>query len=269
MSDAGWEPLPAPDVTHLVTEDDAPVDNIRSEKNQRLLTGALYASWAGPPAREDDEAAAPDGRRHFLAAANVGLFVSPTVPPIVPDVLLSTDVTVEALTATRDEKRAYLMWEMGKLPELVIELVSNREGEELTKKRAKYGRAHISSYVVFDPVGYLGGPPLRAFELRGDVLRPMPLAEGATSVRLETLGLGLTLWEGVFEDTHATWLRFVDADGALLLTGDELALREKTRADEATARADEATARADEATARAAQLEARLRALGVDPDASE
>ncbi|HMN31371.1 MAG TPA: hypothetical protein PKE45_24685 [Caldilineaceae bacterium] len=31
-----------PDTSHLITEDDTPVDNWCSEKNQRRLTGALY-----------------------------------------------------------------------------------------------------------------------------------------------------------------------------------------------------------------------------------
>ena len=37
-----------PGVEHLVTEDDTPVDNLFSEKQQRLLTEPLYASWPGP-----------------------------------------------------------------------------------------------------------------------------------------------------------------------------------------------------------------------------
>jgi hypothetical protein len=40
----------APNIDHIVTEDDAPVDNIFSEKQQRLLTESLYSSWPGPGA---------------------------------------------------------------------------------------------------------------------------------------------------------------------------------------------------------------------------
>ena len=44
------EPLPdvAPNIDDLVTEDDTPVDNLPSEKQQRLLTEPLYSSWSGP-----------------------------------------------------------------------------------------------------------------------------------------------------------------------------------------------------------------------------
>lgn len=268
MADGAWEPLDGPDASHLVTEDDEPVDNLLSEKNQRLLTSALYASWSGPPPREeadeDETSLDPQGRRRFLAAANVGIFVSPKMPPIVPDVFLSTDVSLERLTWAKGGTRAYFVWEMGKPPELVIEIVSNREGGELKRKRARYARAHVSHYVVFDPGGFLDGPVLRAYELRGDLLRPLDVK--GDRVMLEGLGLGLALWEGAYEETNGTWLRFVDGEGQLLLTGDEKAAAESARADEATSRADEATTRADEATARADEATARLRELGIDPD---
>jgi hypothetical protein len=36
-----------PDTSHLITEDDTPVDKLFSEKQQRLLTEPLYSSWPG------------------------------------------------------------------------------------------------------------------------------------------------------------------------------------------------------------------------------
>jgi hypothetical protein len=56
-----------PDVSHLITEDDTPVDNIFSEKQQRLLTSPLYDGWIGP-----------GNERKFVAFANVGLFYALT-----------------------------------------------------------------------------------------------------------------------------------------------------------------------------------------------
>ena len=35
-------------IEHLVTEDETPVDNLPSEKQQRLLTELLYSAWSGP-----------------------------------------------------------------------------------------------------------------------------------------------------------------------------------------------------------------------------
>ena len=73
--------IEAPDISHIITEDDTPVDNMFSEKQMRLLTHTLYASWPGPG----------DGRP-FVAMANVGLFFAIHAPPLVPDVLVSLDV---------------------------------------------------------------------------------------------------------------------------------------------------------------------------------
>jgi hypothetical protein len=53
--------LPSPpDISHLVIEDDTPVDNFRSEKQQRLLTDIFYSSWGISQA--------------LVTAANVGVF---------------------------------------------------------------------------------------------------------------------------------------------------------------------------------------------------
>lgn len=69
---------------------------------------------------------------------------------------------------------------------------------------------------------------------------------------MEQIELGLTLWEGIFEGKHYTWLRWCDHHGNLLLTGDELVEQEHQRAEQEHQRAE-----------RLAEL---LRARGIDPD---
>ena len=66
------------DISHLVPEDDKPVDNFQSAQQQRFLIQTLYDSEALPVP--------------FLAEANVGLFYQPKEDPIVPDVLLSLGI---------------------------------------------------------------------------------------------------------------------------------------------------------------------------------
>lgn len=41
-------PDSVPDISHIITEVDAPMENLPSEKQQRLLTKPLYSSWSGP-----------------------------------------------------------------------------------------------------------------------------------------------------------------------------------------------------------------------------
>jgi len=93
-----------PDIKCLITEDDAPVDNLPSEKQQRLLTEPLYSAWVGPGAG-----------RPFLAAANVGICAQARNPAIVPDMFLSLDVQV-ADDWWKREHRSYFLWEFGKPP---------------------------------------------------------------------------------------------------------------------------------------------------------
>ena len=129
-------PLPPelwPSIDHIVTEDDEPVDNIGSEKQQRLLAHTLYG-WAGPG----------EGRP-FAAFANVGLYYSVHEPPLVPDVMLSLDIKLPDDLWLQKKNRTYLLWEHGKPPDLVIEIVSNKVGKEGDLKKTKCAQIGIKS----------------------------------------------------------------------------------------------------------------------------
>ncbi len=233
------------DISHLVTEDDTPVDNLFSEKQQRLLTESLYTNWRGG-ARE----------RTFLVAANVGLFPDIGGNSVVPDVFLSMDVAIADDWYAR-RHRTYLFWEFGKAPEIVIEIVSNREDGEDTGKLAQYARMGIDHYVIFDPTLALSDQMLRVFERRA---QQYELVETAWFRGVE---LGVTLWEGVYEGKAATWLRWFDHHRVLIPTGAESTIIAEERAVYAEERAVSATeqAEAEAAARRAAEQEvARLRA---------
>jgi hypothetical protein len=58
------------------------VDNLFSEKQRRLLTEPLYASWQ------------PAEQRAFAVFANVGLFYALREPALVPDAMLSMDISL-------------------------------------------------------------------------------------------------------------------------------------------------------------------------------
>lgn len=230
---------PRPDVSHLITEDGAAVDSFLSEKQMRLLTTPLYAAWK--PGRP------------FVAAANVGLFIAAKNPPLVPDVLVSLDVEAPQLTGP-DRVKSYFVWELGKVPDIVIEIVSDTEGDELTDKLRSYERTHVPHYVVFDPLRRLSDAELHTFSLDGGAYTQRP--------RFAAEGLALTRWDGIFEGARTRWLRWTDLDGALLPTPEESEARAQAEAQ----RADAATAEAERERQRAEALAARLRALGVEPE---
>ncbi len=229
-----------PNYDLIVTEDDTPVENIFSERQAKLLSNALYASWTGPG----------DGRP-FLSMGNVGLFFAVKQPPLVPDFLLSLDVEAPDNVFPK-ENRSYFIWNYGKPPDLVVEFVSNKEGGEADVKRRKYAQIGVSYYVILDPLNELGEGVLRVFALRGRVYEPV------AADFLPGIELGLTLWNGHYAGFRAEWLRWCDRSGRLLLTGEELAIQERQRADQEKQRADEAQHQAD-------RLVAQLRSLGIQP----
>ena len=226
------------DTTHLVTEDDTPVDNLLTALGEKLLTSALADSWKPPL---DEETGEP---RVFTALANVGVFTTLHEPAIVPDVAIVLDVLVHPDVKDRS-KRSYFAWEQGKVPEIVIEVVSDKTGEELGKKRRQYRRMGIPYYIVWDPLDYLGKGELNIFAGAGG------LYVSQKDPWFESLQLGLCLWEGTFEGCDGRWLRWCDRDGVVIPVGIEVARIER--------------ARADGAEERAQRLLARLREAGLEP----
>lgn len=263
-------PAPWPDIDSIVTEDDEPVDNIYSEKQQRLLTDSLYNSYDGP-----------GQGRSFVAMANVGLFYEPNQPPLVPDVMVSLDVKMPGNVWDK-HKRSYFVSEYGKPPEVAIEIVSDLKGKEDGTKLPDYASAGIRYYIIFDPEKQLKQWVLRVYELKGN-----SYVRKKKDFWLPQIKLGLTLWEGYYEDMHDTWLRWCDRDGKVVLVGHEAKERER-EAKERERKAKErekvakeqalgqleqerqakqqALAKAEQERQRAEHLAAKLRALGIEPD---
>lgn len=232
------------DISHLVIEDDAPLNNFQSAQQQRLLVEPLYSCRALP--------------LPFIADANVGLFYKLKGDPIVPDVFLSLGVQ-RAEDFSQRRNRSYFVWEFGKVPEVCIEIVSNQEGNELTLskkaqqegkqavKKETYAQIGIPYYAVFDPLQQIQGEN----EMNGSLLKVWELAgrkyvELPEPYWLESVGLGLRLWEGTFEEeVTKLWLRWCDREGQLIPTGAE---------------------RANKAESKAQRLAERLRAMGINPD---
>lgn len=245
----------------IVTEDDEPVDNLFSEKQQRLLVESLYANWLHTQF----------GKR-FLAAANVGVFYGGYSSPLVPDVFLSLDVEPYP-DVWADEGRSYFIWVYGKPPDVVIEVVSNKKGEELSRKADAYRQMGVKYYVVYDPIHTLSETSLQVLENHFWEWRLV------APHQLQGLELGLTLWRGVYEGLEAEWLRWQDAQGQLVLTGREGIEAERQRAEMERQRAEAERQRAEAAEQRVAailqtleaerqyveQLKARLRELGIEP----
>ena len=262
------EPDVFPDTSLLITEDGTPVDNLFVEKQYRLLTEPLWTSWKNPEGRP------------FRALANVGLFFKYKEPPLVPDAMFAIDVESPAHVRESDS-RSYFVWVVGKPPDVVIEIVSDKRGREDTDKLAAYERIKVPFYVIFDPDERLDGGVLRAFGLQLEKYQPIDPA------RFGGLGLGVTLWEGEIEGGTDTWLRWIDSEGKVVPNAKERteaeAKRAETEAKRANAeakradteaklaeteakRAETEAKRAETEAKRARYLEEKLRAAGISPN---
>ena len=158
-----------------------------------------------------------------------------------PDVEIPADLSLKA-------HRSYFVWEYGKVPDVVIEIVSNREGGETTTKLLDYARIRVPYYAVYDPQRLLQSEALVLYALQGTHY------EQRRNLYLGDVGLGLVLWQGVFEGSRGLWLRWCDEHATPIATGSERAEQERQRAEQERQRAE--------------RLAARLRELGEDPEAS-
>jgi hypothetical protein len=230
-----WTPPPGfvPNLDDIVIQDDTPVDGYISEKNMRLLTEPLHSNWKGPK----------DGSR-WIAMANVGVFHTYGLLPIVPDAALAVGVTIGS-DFRKKENQSYFVWLRGKVPDVALEIVSNNEGGEDTTKLDIYKRIGVPYYVIFDPELILSDELLRVWKLQRKKYVRM-----SDPYYFPAVELGVRLWTGQYEDAHETWLRWCDRKGKLIPTGNESAVAKKREASQARAESE--------------RLRKKLRELGFD-----
>jgi len=218
-------------LVHLPTQDELPSDDGMPMETERhrvqmeLLIRAL-APWA--EARGDVVV----GGNQFLYFSSARLKSADFRGP---DVYVVTGVP-------RGERKSWVVWEEGKGPDVVIELISESTAaaDKGSKKQIYQDQLRVPDYYWFDPFD----PSDRAgFGLRGRAYVPLPRdADG--NLPVPSLGLKLGLWEGAYLGIDTLWLRWRDDQGRLLLLPEE---REEHRADEEKRRADEAQRLAEHA----------------------
>ncbi len=202
---ADLSPEGGPDIPLIVSADATAIQRILTEKQTRLLTQPLQNAWSAP----DNEP--------FVVMADVPVFYSIYEPPVVPKVLLATAVR-QGTDLTEHDKQSYFLWTRGKAPDVAVEIVSNRDGGEDSFRLRTYARIRVPYYVVFDPENLLSGGVLQVFMLHAGRYRRL-----AGPYELEGIGLGVRLWDGLFEGIHRTWLRWCDRAGNVIPTDAERA----------------------------------------------
>lgn len=226
------EPLDwLPTAAELPDSDDTPVDNELQELIPTLLKLILAEIW--------------DSRRDWFFGIDMGIYYNPDEPPIVPDGFLSIGVESVKTEALRP---SYVLWEeQGILPQLTIEVVSQKYRGEYSSKKDLYQRLGILYYAIYNP-RRKRKPTLELYKLINGTYIPLV----GNPIWLPELGLGLGKERQTYQGRDREWLFWYDPAGTRYLTPQEQVRQERSRADRAQERAD--------------RLANRLRQLGIDPD---
>ncbi|WP_445302449.1 Uma2 family endonuclease [Microcoleus sp. K4-B3] len=181
-------------------------------------------------------------------------------------------------------RQGWVVWEEnGRYPDVIVELLSpSTANQDTGKKKDIYEQVfRTPDYFVFDP---FEPNSLQGWRLDA-TLRYQPLVPNERGwLWCETLGFWLGTWEGIVDRETATWVRFFDESGNLVLLPEEAAQQQaetaqqqaeaaqqqaeaaQQQAEAAQQQAEAAQQQAEQERQRASRLEARLRELGEDPN---
>jgi Uma2 family endonuclease len=222
-----------PTEDELPYEDGVPMESDRHAQQIELLKEALQLHWADKP--------------DVCIAGNLGVYYS--LDQAQKQNFRAPDFFI-ALGVPRRQRKSYVIWQEGKAPDLVIELLSDStaDADRGIKKRIYQDSMRVPEYILFD----METGAMEAFRL-GIAEKTLHteyigvgLGKDNDFVSNAAPHLGLRCWEGEFRSTWGVWLRWYDTEtGEFLPTGIETARLERKRAE---------------------RLAEKLRALGVNPD---
>ena len=224
----------------LPTQDELPCeDGIPMETERHFLQMGLLLETVQPWLAQ---------RGSGYAGGDMFLYFSPA--QIRGEYFCGPDVFV-ALDVPRGERKSWVVWQEGKGPDVVIELLSESTGnyDKTVKKRIYHDQVHVPEYYWYDP---FDPDDWAGFRSDGVDYQPLP-RDVLGRMFSPQLQLFLLRWHGVYRGVETVWLRWATLDGELLLTGFEHADRERQIADQAQQRADQVQQWAEQAQERAQQ----------------
>jgi len=238
--DATILPPPFPDHTQLPESDGTFVKNFQEHPQSILLTDSI-----GPVLQQLH----PDGQ--YAIGQDSGIYWRETDPPekgaVAPDWFYVPNVPPQL---DGQYRRSYVLWRELMAPLIVLEFASGDGSEErdttpLTRSQgdtAKPGKFWVYERIIRVP--YYG-----IYEMSHDTLEVYHLVDGCYQPLLANerghypigvMGVELGLWLGSYQNQVQMWLRWWDAQGNLLLIGDERAQLAQHRAEQAQQRAEAA-----------------------------
>ncbi|MBD2022138.1 Uma2 family endonuclease [Leptolyngbya sp. FACHB-36] len=239
-----------PDHTQLPASNGAFVKNFQEHPQSLLLTDAIK------PVLDRRH---PDG--HYCIGQDCGIYWRLTDPPergaealdwfYVPNVPPMLDGVV---------RRSYVLWREFIAPLSVVEFASG-DGSEERDTTPWTGKFWIYEQVIrpaFYAIYEVSRASVEVYHLVEGQYHRLPVNDrGHWSIAALNVELGI--WNGRYQNLELPWLRWWDAQGNLLLIGEE-------RAEHAEAKADQTEQLLQQERQRAQRLAELLRAQGIDPD---
>jgi Uma2 family endonuclease len=238
------------EVPLLPTQDDLPCDDgvpMETERHKKQMDLLVYSlePWLG--------------ERGYVGG---NMFVYFSLKQLKNQDFKGPDVFV-TMGVGNQERKSWVVWEEGKSPDVIIELLSeSTAAEDKDRKKQIYqNQLKVAEYFWFDP---FNPKDWKGFRLNGGVYEE--LTRQNDHFMSQQLGLILVLWRGVYKNIETVWLRWATIKGELLLLPDEAeAQRAETEAQRAEAEAQRA-----ETEAQRAETEAqRAKAEAQRADAAE
>lgn len=216
-----------PSSAELPDSDDTPVDNELQNLIPNLLAAILANVWSQ--------------RTDWFFGVDMGIYHTPSQPPLVPDGFLS--LGVERFVG-EDGRLSYVLWEEdGIVPIFALEVVSKTYGGEYEQKKLKYAELGILYYAIY--------VPSRSFRRKREPLEVYRLVEGnyilqpGARVWMPEINLALARERGTHQGRTREWLYWYNQQGEKLPTPEEVAEQQQQRAE---------------------RLAQKLRELGIDPE---
>ncbi|NEP59385.1 MAG: hypothetical protein F6K31_20615 [Symploca sp. SIO2G7] len=271
-----WTPPLPP--TDLIFDDGEPLESNRHRIAMNVLIEAVHQAY--------------QGRDDYFAGGNMFVYYSRQQVRNRefkgPDffVALNVDGTIE--------RQGWVVWEeAGRYPDVIVELMSpSTASQDKGKKKDLYEQTFKTrDYFVYDP---FDEKSLQGWHLGGNLRYEAIAPDERGWLWCESLGLWLGTWKGTLTKEKASWLRFFDSEGNLILLAQELAEQERQRAEQESQRAEQESQRAEQERQRAEQesqraeqesqraeqerqraeqaesalegLRNRLQQMGIDPD---
>jgi Uma2 family endonuclease len=174
MLDLPRDLLPSlPTEEDLPYSDEKPVDNELQLLAAMILRSILMHIWGD--------------RTDWFMGVNLGVYYEPSTPAIGPDAFLA--LGSPRIRPSQKLRLSYLVWEEKVMPQWVLEIVSQKPGQEYGDKMEKYAAMGVLYYTIYNPSHYRRDKhePFEVYRLeKGQYIRQL-----GHPVWMPELGLGI------------------------------------------------------------------------------